>query len=159
MDVVTKMRHVHRQFAASEGALLLTTNQMAATRSLGRLSIHVVVTAAMAPSASRCDGASATIARHHDEHSGQDQGTGQEQGRTRQINERTVRALCVPYSRVNRGISRLITVSRNRCSTVLICVCHVVPKLYTRFNSRHPLHSLSLFFHAAVLAEQYDDWG
>jgi hypothetical protein len=33
-----------------------------AARSLGRLSIHVVVPAAMAPSASRCDGASATIA-------------------------------------------------------------------------------------------------
>jgi hypothetical protein len=48
----------------------------------------------------------------------------QEQG------ERTeVRALCVPYVRVTYGLSRLITVTRNRCSAALSCACHVIPKL------------------------------
>ncbi len=50
---------------------------------------------------------------------------GQEQGRAGEA----VRALCVPYVRDTYGLSRLITVSRNRCSTAVSCVCHVVPKL------------------------------
>jgi hypothetical protein len=45
--------------------------------------------------------------RHHDEHSGQDEGTGQEQGRMGE----SVRALCVPYVGVIYGLSRLITVN------------------------------------------------
>jgi hypothetical protein len=40
-----------------------------------------------------------------------------------------VRALCVPYTGDTCGLSRLITVSQNRCSTALSCACHVVPKL------------------------------
>jgi hypothetical protein len=67
--------------------------------------------------------------RHHDEHRSQDQGTGQEQGRTRQTNEQEVRALHVPYMADNHGLSRLLTVSRKRCSTAVCCACHVVPKL------------------------------
>ena len=63
--------------------------------------------------------------RPHDEHSGQDKGTGQEQGRAGEA----VRALCVPYVRDTHGISRLITVGRNCCSTAVSCTCHVVPKL------------------------------
>ena len=50
---------------------------------------------------------------------------GQEQGRAGEA----VRALCVPYVKDTHGISRLITVSRNCCSTAVSCTCHVVPKL------------------------------
>jgi hypothetical protein len=53
--------------------------------------------------------------RHHDEHSGQDQGTGQEQGRTRQINGQAVRALHVPYRKDSHGLSRLFTVRCAKC--------------------------------------------
>jgi hypothetical protein len=66
--------------------------------------------------------------RPHDEHSGQDKGTEQEQGRASEA----VRALCMPYVRDTHGLPRLITVSRNRCSTAVSCACHVVPKLSTR---------------------------
>ena len=50
---------------------------------------------------------------------------GQEQGRAGEA----VRALYVPYVRDTYDLSRLITVSRNRCSTAVSCTCHVVPKL------------------------------
>ena len=49
----------------------------------------------------------------------------QEQGRA----DEAVRALCMPYLRDTYGLSRLITVSRNRCSTTVSCAGHVVPKL------------------------------
>jgi hypothetical protein len=56
------------------------------------LSIHVVVTATRRLIGIACDGAaSATLApcpRHHDEHNGQDTGTGQEHGQTRQIKDK-----------------------------------------------------------------------
>jgi hypothetical protein len=67
--------------------------------------------------------------RHHDEHSGQDKKTGQEQGQTSHVKDDEVRALYVPYRADNHGLSRLITVSQNRCSAALSCACHVVPKL------------------------------
>jgi hypothetical protein len=35
----------------------------------------------------------------------------------------------VPHRADNHGLSRLTTVSRNRCSLALSCACHVVPKL------------------------------
>ena len=38
-------------------------------------------------------------------------------------------ALHVPYRKDTYGLSRLITVSRNRCSTAVPCACHVVPEL------------------------------
>jgi hypothetical protein len=44
--------------------------------------------------------------RQHDEHSGQDQGTGQEQGRIRQMNGQAVRALHVPYRKDSHGLTR-----------------------------------------------------
>jgi len=68
-------------------------------------------------------------------------GNGAGAGSDSAINEQEIRALCVPYRRVNRGLSRLITVSRNRCSTPLACVCHVVPKLIinTRASGGPPL--------------------
>jgi hypothetical protein len=59
--------------------------------------------------------------RHHDEHGGQDKGTGQEQGRAGEKS--------VPYRADTHGLSRLLTVSRNRSSTASSCACHVVPKL------------------------------
>jgi hypothetical protein len=62
--------------------------------------------------------------RHHDERR-PGRGTGQDQGQV----GRRARALHVPYREDTYGLSRLITVSRNRCSTALSCVCHVVPKL------------------------------
>ena len=78
----------------------------------------------------RCDGAKRhPCPRHHDEHSGQDQGTGQEERSGSAHGGPESRALCVPYTRVTDGLSRLITVNRNRCSTALTCLCHVVPKL------------------------------
>jgi hypothetical protein len=49
----------------------------------------------------------------------------QEQGRAGKV----VRALCMPYRAATQGLSRLITVNRNRCSTAVSCACHVVPKL------------------------------
>jgi hypothetical protein len=55
-------KHTHRQNAQRKRLLLPITNQMASNPFPRPLIIHVVVTAAMAPSASRCDGASATIA-------------------------------------------------------------------------------------------------
>ena len=77
-----------------------------------------------------CDGARRhPCPRHHDEHSGQDEGTGQEQGRTRYMNGQEVCALHVPYRAVTHGLSRLVTVSRNCCSKALSSPCHVVPKL------------------------------
>jgi len=121
---------VYGQSASSEGVLLSTTNQMVSSpfprplkyprRGVGRNGAFGV--AMRWRQRHHCP-------RHPDEHGGQDQGTGQEQGRTRQINEQEVRALCVPYRRANRGLSRLITVSRNRCSTALTWPSHVVPKL------------------------------
>ena len=44
-------------------------------------------------------------------------------------NGQQIRALCVPYRADTHGLSRLLAVSRNRCSTALCCTCHVVPKL------------------------------
>ena len=40
-----------------------------------------------------------------------------------------VRTLCVPYRTDTHGLSRLITVSRNGCSTAVSRACRVVPKL------------------------------
>lgn len=44
----------------------------------------------------------------------------------------------VPYRADAHGLSRLITVSRNRCSTALTCLCHVVPKLWTWVIRTYP---------------------
>jgi len=71
------------------------------------------------------DGASAPCPRPHDEHSDQDERTGQEQDRV----IKRVCALHVPYRADIHGLSRRLTVSRNRGSTVLSWLCHAVPKL------------------------------
>lgn len=59
--------------------------------------------------------------RHHDEH----------RARARSRSDLPdsgpeVRALYVPYKADTHGLSRLLTVSRNRCSTALSCLWHVV---------------------------------
>ena len=54
------------------------------------------------------------------------------------MNDKNIRALRVPYRTVTRGLSRLITVSRNCCSTALSWPSHVVPKLMIKFRGvRH----------------------
>src|SRR5947209_4046969 len=55
-------------------------------------------------------------------------GNGAEVGSSWQTNGQ-VRALHVPYAGDTDGLSRLITVSRNRCSTALSWLSQVVPKL------------------------------
>jgi hypothetical protein len=63
-----------------------TTDHMASSHVPSPISIHVVVTAARAPIGVAMRWRKRTLApRHHDEHSGQDQGTGQEQGRAWQM--------------------------------------------------------------------------
>src|SRR2546423_13299858 len=56
------------------------------------------------------------------------------------MNGPEVHALHVPYSGDTHGLSRLVTVSRNCCSTALTLPSHVVPKLSSnRDASGRPL--------------------
>jgi hypothetical protein len=129
-DVNPKIRPVHGQVPSTGGVLLATTEQM---------TISHVPSADQYPR--RGDGRKGAYRcrmrwrqrhpcpRHHDDHSGQDEGTGQEQGRAWQTNGQQVRAVHVPYAADTYGLSRLITVSRNRWSMAVSCPGHVVPKL------------------------------
>jgi hypothetical protein len=93
------------------------------------------VPAAMAPSASRCDGASATIApATTTSTAARTKGTGQEQGRTRQIpDQKSVPSAC-PAGKTH-GLSWLLRISRNRCSTAVPWACHVVPKHLDKYST------------------------
>ena len=113
-----KMRHVHGRIADSGRVLLPTTGHMVtwSPATFPRpLSIHVVVPAARAPTASRCDGASATLAPvTTTSTAARTKGTGQEQGRTRQMKDKKsvpLRALQVRHSRsftASHGHSKLL---------------------------------------------------
>jgi hypothetical protein len=81
--------------------------------------------------------------RHHDEHSGQDQGNGAGAGSESADEGQEVRAPCAPYRADTHGLSRLVTVTRNCCSRVLSCPCHVVPKL-TAFSRMRQARSPSV---------------
>ena len=114
-----------RTIAGAEGCCFRLRIKWLAARSLGRLSIHVVVPAAMAPSASRCDGASATIAPVT---------TTSTAAKTRERHISRVGPgkkdkTSVPYRADTHGLSRLITVNRNHCSTAPTGLYQVIPKL------------------------------
>jgi hypothetical protein len=89
------------------------------------ISIHVMVSAARAPIDVASDGASAILVpRHHDEHSGQDEGTGQNQGRVWQTNGQQIRVLSGRHLRfftANHGQPKPLL-------KALFCPYHVVPK-------------------------------
>jgi hypothetical protein len=125
LDVNPRIRPVYGQIAGTGGVLLATTDQMAAATFPRPISIHAVVPAARALSASRCDGASATRAPDTTTSTAARRGNGAGAGSS----GREVRALCVPYRGDIHGLSRLITVSRNCRSGTLSCPSHVVPKL------------------------------
>lgn len=121
------------------GILLATTDQMASSHVPSALSIHVVVTAARARlSASRCDGASTTLAPvTTTSTTARTRGTGQEQGRTRQMKARSP---CPP--RVLQGRHpRSFTALPKPLHKALSCPSHVVPKLYTKHDASGGPHS------------------
>ncbi len=110
--MVPKMRHVHGPIRTSSGVLLPTTNQMASSPFPRPISIHVGVTAARAPNRRRDAMALAhRCPRHHDEHRGQDEGTGQEQGRAG-------RSPC-PRRALHRGHLRSFTASHGQSKLLL----------------------------------------
>jgi hypothetical protein len=84
-----RIRPVHGQMQALAACCLRLQIKWPAATFPRPLSIHVVVTAARAPIGVAMRWRQRhPCPRHHDERSGQDQGTGQEQGGTRQM-ERT----------------------------------------------------------------------
>jgi hypothetical protein len=133
LDANPRLRLVHGQIAGSYGVLLATTDQMASS--------HV-------PSADqyprRGDGRKGAYRRRMRWHAmapapplppsprraqRPGRGNGARAGSDSANEGQEVRALHVPYRRDTHGLLRLITVSRNRCSTAMSYPSHVVPKL------------------------------
>lgn len=137
-DPNPKMRFVYGRIAGSCRMLLATTDQMASSHVPSARSVS---TSWCRPIGVACDGTRATLTSVTTTSTA---ARTREPGKSRSdsANERQeVRALHVPYRGDTQGLSRLITVSRNRCSTALSCACHVVPKLTTnnRFLRRASL--------------------